>query len=169
MSQTTWTLPNNLLDQSLRIMRPHGVRGCEGLALWFGNELEDRVHITHVVEPYGPGFSTSPYHMELSVRAMATLTDLAEKLNVFLVGQIHSHPGTFIDLSGVDEREGIRVPGYLSLVCPHYGQIRRLKLENCGVHVFEGGTYRRLDWHETTRRIAIHTKPSIVVCQEVPA
>src|SRR5690349_22169836 len=125
MNPTTWPLPADLLFESLRIMRPHGARGNEGLALWFGSERGGRVHITHVVEPYGAGFVTSPYHMELSLRAMSVLTDLAETLGGPLVGQIHSHPGVFLDLSDLDEREGLRVPGYLSFVCPHYAQIRQ--------------------------------------------
>lgn len=153
---TAWTFPAGLLDVSLRVMRPHGAHGNEGLALWFGTESEGAVAITHLVEPYGPGFSTSPYHISLSLRGMARLTDLAEELGAFLVGQIHSHPGRFLDLSQVDEREGIRVPGYLSLVCPHYAQLERLALQDCGVHVFEGGGYRRLTPGEVSQLFAMH-------------
>lgn len=167
MNNTIWTLPTDLLEQSLRVMRPHGARGREGLALWFGQEQDDRVRVTHVVEPYGRGFATSPYHMELSMRGMAALTDLAEKIEAPLVGQIHSHPGTFLDLSELDERAGIRLPGYLSLVCPHYAQIRSLSLGDCGVHVFERDAYRRLDREEIQRRIAIGTSPSIFLRCEV--
>ena len=154
---TTWNFPADLLGVSLRVMRPHGAAGNEGLALWFGERRGPVVAITHVVEPYGAGFSTSPYHLSLSLRGMAKLTDLAEQLGAPLVGQIHSHPGRFLDLSEVDEREGIRVPDYLSLVCPFYAQMPSLNLQDCGVHVFERAAYRRLSALETGQRIAMGT------------
>lgn len=151
----TWNFPADLLEASLRVMRPHGAVGNEGLALWFGEQRGAVVAITHLVEPYGAGFSTSPYHLSLSLRGMAKLTDLAEHLGAPLVGQIHSHPGRFLDLSEVDEREGIRVPDYLSLVCPFYAQIRSLSLQDCGVHIFERAAYRRLSPSETGQRIVV--------------
>lgn len=154
--KTAWTLPADLLERALHIMRPHGAAGNEGLALWFGVEQDGRVAITHLVEPCGAGFHTSPYHISLSLHGMAKLTDLAEQLGAPLVGQIHSHPGRFLDLSEVDEREGIRVPDYLSLVCPHYAQIPALRLDDCGVHVFQHTAYRRLSADEMRRRLFVN-------------
>lgn len=165
---TTWSFPADLLDVSLRVMRPHGTAGNEGLALWFGEHRGSLVAITHVVEPYGAGFSASPYHLSLSLRGMAKLTDLAEELGAPLVGQIHSHPGRFLDLSEVDERDGIRVPDYLSLVCPFYAQMCSLSLQDCGVHIFGRAAYRRLLPPETGQRIAMGTDRIIHLRCELP-
>lgn len=159
MSQLQWTLPHGLLEHSVAVMRPHGARGNEGLALWFGRGDEHRVHITHAVEMFGPGFVTAPLYMSLSMRAMSALTELAEKHGVFLAGQIHSHPGTFIDLSELDEVHGIRTPDYLSVVCPHYAQPCIAGLHECGVHVFERDRYRRLAADEIERRIMVRGAP----------
>jgi hypothetical protein len=89
------------------------------------------------------------------MRAMVALTELAEKHGVFLAGQIHSHPGNFIDLSELDEVHGLRTPGYLSVVCPYYAQRRISGLHDCGVHVFEPDGYRRLAADEIERRITV--------------
>jgi proteasome lid subunit RPN8/RPN11 len=169
MSQLQWAIPANLLEHSVTVMRPHGARGNEGLALWFGRGDERRVKITLAVEVCGAGFLTTPLFMSLSMRAMAALTDLAEKRRVFLAGQIHSHPGSFIDLSELDEAKGIRTPNYLSVVCPYYAQRDVAGLHECGVHVFEGAQYRRLAAEEIARRIAIANAPLAKLRLEVPA
>lgn len=168
MSQLQWTLPDELLGHSVAVMRPYGARGNEGLALWFGCGDEQDVHITHVVEVFGPGFYTAPLFMSLSMRAMAALTDLAEKHGVFLAGQIHSHPGTFIDLSELDEAHGIRTPDYLSVVCPFYAQRNIAGLHECGVHVFDRDRYRRLAADEIDRRIMVRGAPLTKLRLEVP-
>lgn len=148
MNHSTWYLPKKLLSESIEIMRPHGQLGCEGLALWLGYEKNNDTYISHMIELYGPGFKTSPLHMSLSLSAMASLTKLAEQNNLFLAGQIHSHPGTFVDLSDIDKRMGIRIPNYLSLVCPHYAQIPSTTLSDCGVHIFVSNAYHKLTSNE---------------------
>jgi hypothetical protein len=167
MSQVTWYLPQDLLCRSVEIMRPHGAQGNEGLALWLGTgDDAQRVNVTHVIEVYGSGFVTTPLQMRLSLRAMATLTSLADDLNRYLVGQIHSHPGDFTDLSDVDKEFGIRVPDYLSVVCPDYAQRSDITLSDCGLHMFGGAGYRRLSSAETSRRVVqTEQRVTIVRCE----
>jgi len=168
MSTINWKIPKDLLSVSIQMMRPHGVRGNEGLALWLGRrESAYTVEITHAVEVYGSGFSTSPLHMGLSLRAMTSLLDLADSLGRYLVGQIHSHPGRYIDLSDLDRAQGIRVPNYLSLVCPYYAQRKTTVMSECGVHAFEEGEYRWLPQAEASRRLAKSDQPVIRLRQEV--
>lgn len=153
MKSFSWLLPKNLLSESISVMAPQGRVGSEGLALWMGYKKEGNVYISHVIELFGPGFVTSPLHMSLSLSAMASLTQFAEQHNIFLVGQIHSHPGTLINLSDIDKRMGIRVPNYLSVVCPHYAQIPETSMNECGVHIFDIGAYRQLSSKEIKNRI----------------
>ncbi len=154
MSMAQWILPSDLLAKSVRFMLPHGLHGNEGLVLWFGRRIgEGTVEVTHAVEPRGSGITRSPLHLSLSLRAMNTLSDLGESIDRYLVGQIHSHPGTFIDLSAVDRARGIRIQDYLSVVCPHYAQDPSTGLEDCGWHEFTQGRYRRLAPVEFSRRI----------------
>ena len=167
--ELNWALPADLLAVSIKIMRPHGRIGNEGLALWLGRADGHRVRVTHVVAPRGPGFRASPLQLKLSWNAMARLTDLASALGAYLVGQVHSHPGLFVDLSDVDEAYGVRCQDYLSLVCPHYAQRPVAGIEECGVHMFDRGDYRRLDATEVARRIMIVPSEVEFVELEVPA
>jgi proteasome lid subunit RPN8/RPN11 len=169
MSELHWTVPLGLLEASIEVMRPHGAHGNEGLALWFGGGDERHVQFSHVVEVFGPGFTTTPLYMSLSMRAMAALTEFADRNGVFLAGQIHSHPGTFIDLSELDEVHGIRAPDYLSVVCPFYAQRALDGLEACGVHIFDRNRYRRLGADELRRRLEVREVAFKKVRLEVPA
>jgi proteasome lid subunit RPN8/RPN11 len=154
MSGPHWTIPDDLLSRSVAVLKPHGEHGNEGLALWFGRASEASVTVTHVVDVSGPGFHTSPLYMSVSMLTMARLTALADQLGMYLVGQIHSHPGWLVELSSLDQAHGIRVAGFLSVVCPHYAQRPGVKWSDCGVHVFEDARYRRLARREVTRRLS---------------
>lgn len=169
MTQPNWTLPKDLLSASVRVMRPHGILGNEGLGLWFGTADGEDVSVTHLVELHGPGFVSAPLQLRLSWRAMSTLTNLAAELEVYLVGQIHSHPAQMLDLSDVDREFGIRCQDYLSLVCPHYAQRDITTVDECGVHVFEAGYYRRLDRQEVSARIKSSNSMVERLRVEVPA
>lgn len=169
MAETTWNLPDDLLDMSVDVMRPNGRIGNEGLALWLGTLAGDQARVTHLVALRGDGFCASPLQLRLSWNAMSKLTDLADELGTYLVGQIHSHPGRFIDLSEVDQEYGVRCQNYLSVVCPHYAQRELSGIQECGVHLFDGGRYRRFRAAEVRRRI-VHSGAAVsVVTLEVPA
>jgi len=169
MTNKSWNIPRDLLPMSVEHMRGYGARGHEGLVLWFGNEIGGVVTITHLVVPYGTGLVTHPLHLSLSLRAMSRITRLAEELDGYWAGQIHSHPGTMLQLSEVDERMGIHVQDYLSLVCPHYAQRDTREVGQCGVHTFDGGAYRRLSVSEVARRIVVSKRRVEFVPVEVLA
>lgn len=169
MTIDSWLLPSDLISRSVKIMRPNGQHGCEGLALWLGRMAGSRAEVTHAVDIFGPGFRAAPLQLQLSPQAMVRLTDLSAELDLFLIGQIHSHPGLFLDLSIADCAYGIRRQNYLSLVCPYYAQRDITTPLQCGVHIFDGGSYRRLSNTEIMRRIEFSEQSTEVVRCEVPA
>jgi hypothetical protein len=169
MTDVRWTVPNDLLESSLAIMKPSGAQGNEGLALWFGTCNQRHVQVTHAVEVSGPGFRSRPLYLSLSLATMSSLTSLAAELGVYLVGQIHSHPGQLLDLSELDEVRGIRAPDYLSAVCPHYAQQPQVDWMDCGIHVYEGDGYRRLSDGEIERRITVWSESVVLVRCRAPA
>lgn len=169
MRRITWTIPTDLLDASVEVMRPHGRLGNEGLALWLGTAEGGQATVTHLVSLHGDGFCTSPSQLRLSWSAMSRLTDVADERSIYLIGQIHSHSGRLIDLSDVDEKYGVRCQDYLSVVCPHYAQQPVAGLNECGVHIFDDGRYRRLDLREIERRINVTAETVTVIELEVPA
>ena len=168
MDELTWNMPNDLLDASVEVMRPAGRLGNEGLALWLGRVDGRRATVTHVVSLQGPGFLSAPQQLRLSWRTMARLTELTGDLDTYLVGQIHSHPKNFIDLSDVDKVYGIRCQDYLSVVCPDYAQRNVNHLRECGVHLFDDGNYRRLSVTEVCLRIEETRRLVTRIAMEAP-
>lgn len=164
-----WNIPLNVIPASVAAMRPHGVHGHEGLALWFGKANAEQTTITHVIVPHGAGLTTHPLHLRLSMRAMVRLTNAAESLGVFWAGQIHSHPQQMLSLSEVDVVMGVQVQDYLSVVCPEYAQGDTERFDQCGVHVFDGDTYRRMPSFEVSRRIRVGGGLAQILYLEVPA
>jgi hypothetical protein len=169
MNKITWALPADLISQSVEIMRPNGMRGSEGLALWLGDEHDGLVEITHVLSLKGSGLVARPLQLSLSLSAISRITSLSDELGLYWAGQIHSHPGRFVDLSPVDRAMGIKVQDYLSVVCPHYAQARTDRLDECGVHLFDKGSYRHLPPSEVAARIYVLDKAVTVVGLEVHA
>src|SRR3546814_16333189 len=92
---------------------------------------------------------------------MNEVTDVAVDLGMTLIGQVHSHPGTFVDLSIPDRKYGIKVPGFLSVVAPHYATRPGTSIANCGVHVFDSDRgYERLPAGDVARRLSVvHRAP----------
>jgi len=169
MTDMKWCFPNDLLAKSLAVMKPHGVHGNEGLALWLGREDEGTVAITHVITVAGRGIRNSPLQLRLSLACMEAITNLADRVESYLVGQIHSHPARMLDLSEVDRTYGIRIQNYLSLVCPYYAQLTTLSIEECGVHLFDQGSYRRLHDEEVRSRIRLSQDHVDLLTLEVDA
>lgn len=151
-----WRLPRNVLSDSLRLMRPDGILGREGIVFWLGQNNAGVATIRSLVLMSGSGIQKFPLYMEISPDAMNALSNLAESRDSYLVGQIHSHPGTFVDLSEADIRYGVSVPYYLSVVAPHYGMDTRTSWAECGIHVFAPGAgFHRLTEPDVARAIHI--------------
>lgn len=165
----TYLIPENVLPSSVVAMRPYGTQGHEGLALWFGVATDEASQVTHVVLPSGPGLTTHPLFLNLSMRAMVRLTAFADEHDLVWLGQIHSHPKQMLWLSEVDVEMGVKVQNYLSVVCPFYAQRDTYSFDQCGVHVFDGNRYRQMQDAEVKQRLRLTAKPAKLVQIEVPA
>lgn len=160
-----WRLPAAALQASIAEMARDGARGCEGVALWLGRRIAGVVTVTHVIGLRGGGVVRHPDHLSISAELLDDVTDVAIDLGVYLVGQIHSHPGAWVDLSEADERCGIQAQGYLSVVAPYFARDPATPPSRCGFHVFDHGSWRRLAPWERRWRISIagHDAPLILV------
>ena len=78
------------------------------------------------------------------------------KSGLALLGQVHSHPGAFVDHSaGDNERALMPYDGFLSIVVPYYARRGMQPLTVCGVHVFENSRFRRIQDSEIEARFRI--------------
>jgi proteasome lid subunit RPN8/RPN11 len=95
-----------------------------------------------------------PDQLRIDPDLLNQVAEFAEAKDLMLIGQIHSHPGTYVDLSPTDLHYGISAPHFLSVVAPHYAQDPGVGWPQCGVHVFlpkEG--FQRLSVRQIERRI----------------
>ncbi|TPN82548.1 hypothetical protein FJ987_15710 [Mesorhizobium sp. CU2] len=152
-----WRLPKAAMTASISEMARDGARGCEGVALWLGRRFAGIVTVTHVVALRGAGITRCPDRLSISPELLNEVTMLAIRAGVYLVGQIHSHPSTWVDLSEADKRYGIRVHGFLSVVAPDFARRPNTALAECGVHIFDRGAWRRLGAIERTCRVIAAT------------
>ncbi len=152
-----WHIPEMAVADSLREMAQDGSQGNEGIVLWLGRRHGGEATVTHLVALRGPGVVKQPDLLIIEPWLLNEVTDVTIGLKVALVGQIHSHgDGHGVDLSITDRTRGIAVPHYLSVVAPHYAMEPRIRIEDCGVHVFESRTgYRRLSVDEIGQRLTI--------------
>jgi proteasome lid subunit RPN8/RPN11 len=143
---------------AMRELAHDGIKRIEGICLWLGNRGEDGLAaITHSVLLRGSYIEKSALNITINPKLMREVHEKAQENKVSLIGQIHSHAenvGT--NLSSVDRRYGISVPGYLSVVAPNYGLTEGTAINDCGVYTYvpEKG-YIRLSWREVSKRIII--------------
>jgi len=152
---TSWSMPANVLPESIRLMAPDGKKGNEGIVMWLGQIQAGAATVTHLVAFEDNLLCKRPDYLQIPSAVMNAVADVSEKMGVSLIGQIHSHPGNFVDLSIADRRYGISAPYYLSVVAPYYAQRPNTSWRQCGVHQFVARQgFRRFSADEITRRIS---------------
>lgn len=149
-----WSVPESLIAMSIQEMAPDGLKGCEGIVLWLGRVSGGVATVQHLVGLTGPLILKLPDHLRIDPDLFNQVAQFSEARDLTLVGQIHSHPGTFVDLSYADITYGVSAPHYLSVVAPHFAQDSGSRWKDCGVHVYEAKRgFRRLRADEVAKRI----------------
>jgi len=153
---STWRIPELAYRLSFEEMAISGQQGTEGIALWLGKIVDNHATITHVVGLRGPGIIRQPLFIQIETFLMNDVADLAIELGACLIGQVHSHPGAWVDLSETDRKYGIASPHYLSVVAPNFARKKDVPLDACGIHVYETKSgYRRLEEMEISKRLEL--------------
>jgi hypothetical protein len=109
----------------------------EGLVYWFGIDVGGQSVITTLMVPDAHSswgcISTTP---EANAEVI-----MAVEAPLVLIGQAHSHPGSDIRHSDIDDRQTFpRFHGAISIVVPYFAK-KKLDLGQCGIHRFVDGKY----------------------------
>lgn len=125
----------------------------ESIVYWAGVKRNDFWFATTVVKPRASrtrgSFATSAAD---NGRVIQFLSDAG----LALLGQVHTHPGLFVDHSiGDDEQAFMPKENSLSIVVANFGRQGMRPMARCGVHRYEHGHFRRLDVHEIEADICI--------------
>lgn len=159
---SSWELPHRAFVLSLEEMARDGVHGNEGVAFWLGTHHGEQARISLVVAARGPDVIKGPELLVIGAETMNSLTDICIERRLVLVGQIHSHGDTWVDLSHTDRRDGFKSHSYLSAVAPCYARRKDTKVSMCGFHVCAANSvFHRLTPPEITTRISMPADVSV--------
>jgi hypothetical protein len=114
----------------------------EGFLYWCGTKDGDNIHITGAI---APKTVSSPFRVSTDYQSNAEFVRTLSTNRLVMIGQVHSHPGDWVDHSqGDDERAAFKFKGLLSIVVKLYGKKGMMTLHSCGVHRFDGQSFFRL-------------------------
>lgn len=111
----------------------------EGILFLLGVE---RPSATLYLSVAAPEAEHDPGRVHVRREGVLAVARVARRLGLGVLGQIHSHPGSWTEHSlGDDAMVLMPFEGMLSIVVPHYGHFGLRPLESLGVHQFQGGKW----------------------------
>lgn len=124
------------------VLHQYGQIPHEGLVYWAGNTMNNITKITHVIAP-----ETDSSEARVTVPPISNfhVVKALSDNRVVHLGQVHSHPGAWIDHSyGDNEWASFKRDGIVSLVVPSYGKNGMLPIRISGVHRYHKNEFIRL-------------------------
>jgi hypothetical protein len=112
-------VPIGAVESSIDAMERVGFGAREVALFWLGDAAT--LTVSAVVLPVGRGVVWESHHLHLDEVWMLRLTDLCDKLDVVVLGGVHSHPLDAF-MSGVDHDAFFHAPDFVSVVLPDYGR-----------------------------------------------
>ncbi|TMB66554.1 MAG: hypothetical protein E6J43_10325 [Chloroflexi bacterium] len=144
-------VPREIWVQSLEALRLYGRLGSEGLVLWGGTISNGTTQVTGL---FVPGHEPQGGHVKMTAAEGRWLVRKLKERDEKLVAQFHSHLGSAGHSPGDDDHAASAHEGFLSLVAARFGR-ESLWPEHCGVHEYDGVTFRRMTAQEVRERIRI--------------
>jgi len=134
-----------------RLLRTH--KCCEGIVYLAGREAAaGGVAVTAIA----PAAVTTRGSFVTSSDDNAAVIGALALLRLQVIGQVHSHPGSWVDHSdGDDEGALVAYDGAWSIVVPDFARRGLYELAECGVHMFSKGCFRRLTVEAVRARVRI--------------
>lgn len=138
----TYAVHSGVIKATHVVLKQYGQIPHEGLVFWAGNVFENTFNITHVIAPEtesSEGRVTVPHSSVYQV-----VKSLSEN-KVIHIGQVHTHPGKWVDHSGGDDEWApFKREGLISLVVPKYCDKGMLPFKLDGIHRYQDGKFIRL-------------------------
>jgi hypothetical protein len=136
-------VPSLIVDHTELILRQAGICGDEGFVVWAGSIAEGNAYISSLVLPK---LELEKYEGEVGAETIAHLLQALDQRDLIPLLQIHTHPRAAF-LSPTDAiRPLVAVPGFTSVVVPHFGFVDLANVRTWSTHEFLGGG----KWHELT-------------------
>jgi hypothetical protein len=125
-----YMIPNRAIMYTEKVLSDY-----EGLVYWAGRKDVDVIRVELVI---APRTDSAARRVMTSPESNMKMIQVLDKYDMIHLGQVHSHPGSWVDHSeGDDEYAAFKINGLLSLVVPSYCKDGMMPIETCGVHRFE--------------------------------
>ena len=125
-------------------------RPSEGVVYWFGIEQERSAVVTTLIVPNA---DTTFGSVRTSALANSEAIRLTIGTQLVYLGQAHSHPGSSVSHSSIDDSDTFALcDGIISVVVPWFGRYG-FQLSECGVHRYVGSRF--LDVHNVHDHLRI--------------
>ncbi len=148
-------LPSTVIRESGEYLRqsrgPDGPH--EGVLYWAGISAADIWVVTTIILPSA---RTTRGSFRTTAKTNADVVGFLADHELVLLGQVHSHPGSFVDHSEGDI-VGALMPyqSFLSVVVPNYACDGLLPLHGLGVHRFDQGEFQQLSEIEIKKTMVV--------------
>lgn len=147
---------DKVLDQ-YRYVNPSN----EGIVYLAGQQLGEIVKVSAILAPEtvsSEGRVTIPSESNFHV------VKALSKHKLIHLGQVHSHPGSWVDhSSGDDQWASFKRTGLLSIVVPNYGIDGMLPFHMCGVHRFQDNEFIRLSKKYILKHFVVEQGESLFI------
>lgn len=133
-----------VIDFTSNILQEYGKlpQAAEGVVYWAGKVKGGEFIVSAA---FAPAVTASRYGFLTDHYSNGLFTEFICDNDLVYIAQVHSHPGIWVDHSGIDDREtAFRSEGLLSLVVPNYGNNGMLPFKYCGIHRYHNSNFDRL-------------------------
>jgi hypothetical protein len=146
-------IAESVIHASNQYLRAGYWRPTEKVVYWAGIKRPDACTALTVIRPNARltrgSFRTTP---EANAEVVAFLSEKG----LALIGQVHTHPGGWVDHSGGDDEDAFMpTENFISIVVPDYCRNGMLPIHRCGVHRYENRRFRRMTSDELERTVCV--------------
>lgn len=140
----SYIVTKDVIDFTVNVLREYGTKKMpeEGLVYWAGKVNDNNFEVIAAV---APKTEATRYGFKTSNTSNARFVEFICDNDLQYIAQVHSHPGTIVDHSIIDNEEtAFRSEGLVSIVVPLFGSRGMTPLTVCGIHRFIDGKFPRL-------------------------
>lgn len=147
-------LPEAIVPEIAKLLRSYGDRDAhEGVVYLGGVETAEQSVALVAIAPVA---ITTRGSFQTDLAANTAVVSTLATQGVTLIGQVHSHPGDWVDHSDGDDTGAlVRFEGYWSLVVPAFARRGLLPLTPCGIHLYDQGRFARLTDAAVAARVRV--------------
>lgn len=148
-----YTVPPSITTQTIVHLRRYPV--TEAVCFWLGTPGDGQP--AKINELWVPEFTATPVSYDIQPLEMLRLKQHLDEKGLWLLVQVHTHPGAAFHSRRDDLNAASPWPGFISIVVPNHGHISGGFWESVEVYELLGSaSWKHLDPHEKKERLNDH-------------